>query len=61
MDLLNMTNRAQKFKNFIRGLIGAIFIFQTTVLNFGDLLEGWRLATNAKFQLNISKTMPASA
>ena len=30
-------------------------------LKFGDLLAGWKLATIAKFQLNISKIMPASA
>ena len=35
------------------------FIFQATVLKFGDLLAGWKLATNTKFQLNISKITSA--
>ena len=34
-------------------------IFQATVLKFVDLLGGCKVATNAKFQLNISKMMPA--
>ena len=53
MDLpgSSMTNRAQ---------IHEIFIFQATVLIFGDLLGGWNLATNAKLQLNICKIMPAN-
>ena len=33
--------------------------FQARVFKFGDLLEVWKLATNAKFQLHISKIMPA--
>ena len=32
-------------------------MFQATVL--GYLLEGWKLATNAKFQHNISQITPA--
>ena len=36
-------------------------IFQATVLQIGDLLWGWKLATNAKFQCNISKITPARA
>ena len=35
------------------------FIFQATVLKFGDLLWGWKLATNTKFQHNISKITSA--
>ena len=34
------------------------FIFSATVLRFSDLLAGWKLAINAKFQLNISDIMP---
>ena len=30
-----------------------------TVLKYSDLLRGWKLAVNAKFQPNISKIMPA--
>ena len=44
-----MTNRAKR----------KIFIFQATVLKFGDLLRGWSLLINTKFQHNISKIMPA--
>ena len=36
-----------------------IFIFPSSVLKFGDLLGEWNLATNAIFQHNISKIMPA--
>ena len=35
--------------NFIRSYIEEIFIFQATVLKFGDLLAGWKLATTTKF------------
>ena len=43
----------------IRKLTEAIFfIFQATVLRFSDLLAGWKLAINAKFQHNISDIMP---
>ena len=28
------------------------------LLKFADLLAGWKLVTNAKFQLNISKITP---
>ena len=71
MDLLNMTNRAQisefynklYIENFIFqatvSTLKEIFIFQATNSKFGDLLAGWKLDTNAKFQLNISKIMPA--
>ena len=37
-----------KSLNFMKRL-EEIFIFQDTVLKFGDLLAGWQLATNAKF------------
>ena len=37
-----------------------IFIFQTTYFKFGNLLAGWRLVINAKFQHNISKVSYAS-
>ena len=43
MDLLNMTNSSQ------------IHDLQ----EIWDLLEGWKLATNAKFQHNISSIKPA--
>ena len=56
MDLLNMTK--PKSMNFIRSL-EEIFIFRARVLQFADLLQGWKLETNTKFQLNISKIMPA--
>ena len=46
--------------NFIRRLNRGNFIFQPTVLKFGDLLRGWKLATNTKFHVGISKIMPAS-
>ena len=36
-----------------------IFVFQATVLKFCDLLAVWKLATDAKFQHNISEIMPA--
>ena len=36
-----------------------IFIFQAAVFKFGDLLGGWKLVINTKFQHNISKIMPA--
>ena len=43
--------------NFIRrSNRGNLFICQTTVIKFGDLLGGWNLTTKTKFQLNISKT-----
>ena len=32
-------------------------LFQATVLKFNDVLEVGKLAINAKFQHNISKTM----
>ena len=53
-----MANRP-KFLNFIRLLIEEIFIFQATVLKFGDLLRGWKLATDENFQLNISNVTPS--
>ena len=34
-------------------------MFQATVLKFDDLLGGLKFATNAKFQQNIPKFMPA--
>ena len=40
-------------------MLEVIFIFQATFLKFCDLLEEWKFATNAKFQHNISETMPA--
>ena len=33
-------------------------IHHATILKFGDLLEGEKLATNAKFQHNIFKITP---
>ena len=36
------------------------FIFKATVLKICDLLAVWKLATNAKFQHNISEIMPAT-
>ena len=36
-----------------------MFILEVTVLKFGDLLGEWMLATNVKFQYNISKNTPA--
>ena len=36
-----------------------IFIFPSKFLKFGDLLGEWNLSTNAIFQHNISKIMPA--
>ena len=44
--------------NFIRRL-EEIFVFQATYLKFGQLLVGWTLVINAKFQHNISKITPA--
>ena len=31
------------------------------MLKFWDLLAGWKLTTNTKFQLSISKLIPANA
>ena len=45
--------------NSIRMLNRGNFVFQPTVLKFGDLLGGWKLATNTKFHVGISKIMPA--
>ena len=42
---------------FIRRLNREFFIFHTTVF-FVDLLDGWKLATNEKFQLKTSKIRP---
>ena len=53
IDLLNMVNRTELHEGCIE------VTFQATVLKFSDLLGGWKLATNAKFQLNISKITPA--
>ena len=36
-----------------------IFIFLAKILNFGDSLGEWHLATNSKFLHNIFKRMPA--
>ena len=53
--------KGPKSINFIRrlnrGNVG--YFFEATSLKFGDLLAGWKLATNAKFQDTISKFMPA--
>ena len=43
--------------NFNRRL-EVIFIFQATVLKFGDLLAGLKLVTTTKFQHNIPKITP---
>ena len=40
-------------------VIFTTYVFQATVLKFGDLLAGWKLATNAKFEHSISNIMPA--
>ena len=49
MDLLNMTKRAQILDR------GNFYLSSHRFhLKFGDLLGGWKLATNAKFQHNIS-------
>ena len=56
MNLLSMTNEAQSNEFYKKNCI-----FQTRVRKFGDCLGVWKLATNAKFQLNISKIMPAKS
>ena len=48
MDFLNLTNRVKIYE-----------FFKIIALKLDDLLGGWRLATNAKFQHNISKITPA--
>ena len=49
MALINMTNRAQ-IHEYIRRLNRGFFLsFNPQFLKFGDLLAGWKLATNAKF------------
>ena len=54
-----MTNRAQIHDFYKKGkYIENIFIFQTKVLRFGDVLGGWKLAIHSKFQYNICKIMP---
>ena len=46
--------------NFIKNKLNREnFYLLPTVLKFGDLLEGWKLATNAEVQLIISKSLPA--
>ena len=58
MDVLNMKYRSQ-VNEFYKNLNKFLF-FKTTYLKFGDLLGGWKVATNAKFQHNnISKITPA--
>ena len=54
-----MTNRVQIYEFYKKVKLEENFIFQVTVLKFSNLLGGWKLATNAKFQKNISKLMPA--
>ena len=57
MDYFSMTNTAEihefnkkvKYRNF----------YLSNFFKFGDLLVGWNLATNAKFQLSNSNIMPA--
>ena len=58
MDLLNMTNRAQ-IHEFYNKVKRGFFYRSGQSLKFCDLLGGWKLAINAKFQLNISKITPA--
>ena len=36
-----------------------MFIYETGILKFGDLLGVWKLVIKAKFQHNISKMIPA--
>ena len=43
----------------MKGSMKEIFIFQALVFEFGDLLEVWKLTTNAKFQLEIFKIKTA--
>ena len=45
-----MKNRAQEFYKKVNRVN---FNFQARVLEFGDLLMGWKLATNAKLHHNI--------
>ena len=52
MNLLNMIDRA-KIHELIR-------FFQLIVLKFCDLLGGRKMAVNTKFQLSISKIVPAN-
>ena len=52
MDLLKMTNRAKIHEFCKKVKIEEIFIFQATVLKFGDLLAGWKLVTNAQYLQN---------
>ena len=49
-----MTNRAQ-INEFLRRLNRRNFYFSKNSFEIYDLLGGWKLATNAKFQHNISK------
>ena len=55
-----MTDRAQIHEFYKKVKIEKIFIFEATVLKFGDLLGGWMLTIYAKFQLSISKLMPVT-
>ena len=58
MDLINVTNGKQIYE-FYKKVKGKIWIFQAAILKCGYVLEIGMLATNAKFQLNISIIMPA--
>ena len=51
MDLLNMTDRTKIQKFYKKVKIEEI-------LSLKPFISVWKLATNAKFQLNISKIMP---
>ena len=56
MDSLTMTKRGQN-TSLIRKSED-FFIVQARVSIFCDLLGAWKLATNVKFQLKISKMLP---
>ena len=58
MDLLNMTKRA-KSMNFTRRLNGGNFYLSSYSFEFWLFLLVQKFVTNAKFQLNMFKIMPA--
>ena len=58
MPSLNMTNNAQILKFYKKIINRGNFYLSSTVLKFGDLLGGWKLATNVKFQLNYMPIRP---
>ena len=46
-----------QFFHAVVKVVFTTYVFQATVLKFGDLLAGWKLATN--FEHSISNIMPA--